>query len=272
MAEVIFKKKYPDGYSRYYTKAEFKDRFLTISLYKSNDDDFIKYSENPSIFTTSLITPSDPVSTLTIDLTNLFKTETCFGVYKNSNDELINPREMYATRDSDFVFRSLHRIEPDEKYALAIYFNNSIDECLVIGLKYPTLPTDYSISPTQYNSNVDVILAKYPSYERVLKLKDARRAILVQLDPNDTLSGLEAQLDILTSLVLAMIKAQPDTISIVEKIFPRIHDFEAIFDEINVITVKDVDKCIEEIKNNKSFIRLRQKEYYQTKEIINKEQ
>jgi hypothetical protein len=90
-----------------------------------------------------------------------------------------------------------------------------------------------------------------------------KRKMLVILDPNESLSYLESQLDFLTSMVINMYSVlSEDQKTQISQQTPKFNEFVTVIQENSVFTVKDVNKCVEEI-NTKKKVRELQAVYYQ---------
>lgn len=259
---IIFNHKYPSDSADYYIVIdEDSNKTVNFKLCKSNPED----KQEGTTF--DKITPNI-VSELEVDLKALFIPKASFDIYEDNQHCLVHPNQVYASRDGDKIFRSLHQIGDSSKTLANIYFNNSVDECLIICLSCPVLPKDADQPCSNFRATSDAIISVYPEFKNTIDLRNARRLLLSQVDPNDSLSGVEAQLDIVTSLLLALVHSEPEKLALLEEVFPKIHDFEAVFNRTNTMTVKDVDKCLAEIADRKGLMRSLQSAYYQKKREI----
>lgn len=91
-----------------------------------------------------------------------------------------------------------------------------------------------------------------------LNLIRLKSAMLGEVDQRDSVSYLEAQVDILTRLVLELHK--DDTRPLTEILRKA--------DEHSVLNIKDEDSLIKEFINKKSWVRTVQKDYYEAKKAL----
>ena len=85
------------------------------------------------------------------------------------------------------------------------------------------------------------------------------------VDPNDSLSGLEAQVDILTKIVIAFMEEFPDEFSKIKKENFFLNRFIEANSKTSLLNIKTAEKCIEEMSKQKTLIRNTQKKYYEEK-------
>lgn len=95
-----------------------------------------------------------------------------------------------------------------------------------------------------------------------------RKNVLLELSPNESLSYLEAQIDILTKIVFSLLKIVDPTIK--EEIkADGLEDLDSIEDALmnhSLLNVKDVEKCLGEINKTKAKVRKIQEDYYSFKQ------
>lgn len=114
-----------------------------------------------------------------------------------------------------------------------------------------------------------IILEQYPLYKNKLELIYAKRNLLINLDPNNSLSYIEAQLDFVTKMLLSIIETTPEFKTIVLDRVKEYSNFKYIFEQSNVFTVKNEHDCYNEIKDGKPLVRQYQANYIANKQVIN---
>jgi len=105
------------------------------------------------------------------------------------------------------------------------------------------------------------------TYTKNTASRNQKRQLLANLDPNRSLSYMESQLDILTKAVQVLLKNNPQALTALQQALPKWDNFSAKVDACNVLTVKEVSKCIEEL-NFKATVRGLQKKYYERKDLV----
>lgn len=112
---------------------------------------------------------------------------------------------------------------------------------------------------------LSVAASYFPAMQDKLAKLVARKELLNQLDPNNSLSYIEAQLDMLTKLVITMLKSQPEVCEKVCQSFIDMPQFEQAFNETSVLSVKTAEKCLEELWSTKAKVRDLQRQYFEAK-------
>ncbi|TCL76806.1 hypothetical protein EDC14_100188 [Hydrogenispora ethanolica] len=203
------------------------------------------------------------VSQLTINLQELFQSMTTFCIYKNIKKELVPPIRASVSRDSDTMERSNYRISDGEVPLAYLYFHEQPSEYLII-CHIPVVPENYDQERSHFNAVSEYIMEKFPDYKGKLNIIDAKRKLLCEIDPNESLSAIEAQLDLLSLMVFRIIETIPEP----KKYFADFEDFRKTFDQTSVLTVKSMDKCLKEMTGIKKLIRTLQEEYYEKKDKL----
>lgn len=104
-------------------------------------------------------------------------------------------------------------------------------------------------------------------YDKASEKADYRRKkVLLELDANESLSYMEAQLDILTKLVFTLFDVLDPSIKNAVKLqFPNLTSVETALMNTSLLNVKDIEHCMREINSTKSKVREIQHNYYEYK-------
>lgn len=98
----------------------------------------------------------------------------------------------------------------------------------------------------------------YPGFIASSQNYDKKRHLLYKLDCNDSLSGNEKQVDMLTKIVKVLAARFEDEITAE---FPEYADFIAAVEETSSLTQDSADDCIKNMRQHKSAIRQAIREY-----------
>jgi hypothetical protein len=112
----------------------------------------------------------------------------------------------------------------------------------------------------------EIALEYFPKYGEKLSLRQARRKLMVELDPNDSLSYLEAQLDIVTKIIIQVAEQYPHLYNVI----PELAQFKAVFEETSVFNIKPVEDGLREMTEGKAKTRKYQEQYFRERENIKK--
>lgn len=218
-------------------------------------------SENNSSSIEPLIKDS-----IIINLEELFIPNNCFSTMLTKNNlhptfiEIFNVTEIENTRDAYSLISFFKRA--DYSTSINLFFGETIDDW-VLTSSLACQCKDIEINITNLSPS-QIVVDYFPAYKDKIAIRNIRREILSSLDPNDTLSYLEAQVDILTKILLELVKSNTD---IMEKI-PELNLFKDVFEETNIFNVKSIQDGIQEMINGKSKVRKYQKRYFEQKNMI----
>jgi hypothetical protein len=211
------------------------------------------------------ITDYSTISSKQIDLSSLFIPNTRFQVFldkKGNFSDVYNMEELLATRDG---WGSVSLCNNLTTRGIIIFFGETVADYLVISYDPVATTAQYALSEVdEYPS--DIIVKYYPSYERVLTVRAAKRRILEYIDPHKSLACMEAQLDAVTKALVAVLEANPKLLSAVVTAFPEFADFKTEMVNNSVFNVKSALECLAEITKTKAKLRELQAEYYSMKE------
>jgi hypothetical protein len=205
------------------------------------------------------------VSEQSFDASAIFKANAIFTMMidiKGKLTPLIDITTVNTSRDGDTPLRMFYT--SSDSFVLSLYFADTCTDNLIVSYLPTKTAEQYELRPINETFS-EVICLKYPDYKKTLNLQKARQTVLYNLDPNDSIAYLEAQLDILNQLVFTMLDALPDVKKQVVGALPEYDDFKNCFADSNLMTVKPVDKCIAEIGATKAKVRQLQKTYYAIK-------
>lgn len=199
------------------------------------------------------------------DFTIFFEPYKSFEIYFTEVfTKLSEPYNKPITRDGLYMYKDYYRLENTEEPAFIIYFHETIGQHLIICNSKP-VKTECVDKEYIGKRTSEIILDNFPEYGIHLRGRDARRKMLMAVDLNDSLSGLEAQVDILTKIVIAFMEEFPDEFSKIKKENFFLNRFIEANSKTSLLNIKTAEKCIEEMSKQKTLIRNTQKKYYEEK-------
>lgn len=204
------------------------------------------------------------ISSIEINLKEIFVPYTRYKICftrQNKFGEVFNFDEIQSSRDTHNTISFFYDLHPDKSFTL--FLGKTFDDVLLLTSAYINDEQAIHIPITTFAS--EIICERYPEYKEKIELRDARREMLLKADPNNSLSYIEAQLDILTQIILELVKANPA----VKKAVPGFEEFESVFASTNLFNIKPFEKCLGEIIKLKSEMRQIQKGYYNAKDTVN---
>lgn len=200
------------------------------------------------------------------NLSDFFEPYKSFEVYfMEAYTKLSEPYNKPITRDGIYMYKDYYRLENTENPAFIIYFHKTVEQFLVI---CNSNPVNKECIDKEYNNKriSEIISEIFPEYISHLKARDARRKMLMNIDPNNSLSGLEAQVDVLTEIVITFMKKFPNEFSKLQIDNSFLNDFINSYSKVSLLNVKTAEKCIDEMVQQKEIIRISQKNYYEEKQ------
>jgi hypothetical protein len=104
-----------------------------------------------------------------------------------------------------------------------------------------------------------------------IRLDAEKRKTVLSISSNDSLSGLEAQVDILSGVVIGLIERlsviQPELRQELLQETP-LQKFEQVYKDTAITNLKDADSTLDEMKRQKTAVRKEQKRYFGERDKI----
>lgn len=250
-------------------KVDVLDNILTISFY--NGENTIKYDKegNP------IDIPEIPyietlLSKQNIDLNLLFENNSLYEFYLNENEE--SPKLFDAIKVpilSNHTREDVYRTSTAKKLGqfpfMGLYFHDSIDNSY-LSFNYPVSADTDNLILRGNDTLYSYLKKNCAGFNEIAVLNDAKQEIVMSLNPNNSLSYLEAQIDILTSIVFKILEvADPSLREEIKTAIPELDLIETSLKTTSVLSIKTVDKCLEEFSTGKLTTRTLQKAYYDKK-------
>lgn len=264
--KMLIRRKVDNSFEGVFSKLTIEeDNNLTITVIKRLRNCNNKENDLPEYYYDDEI-----LANKTFDLAKIFKPRTFFNCYMSGDIPRIT--DFYDTQSFNKSREELYRSITFELMGVppyvGLYFHNSIDEIFIIAnqpIDEGVLDNEYAELITDNTTLFDYLCTNVNDFFDINKEQNAKKKVLMELNPNTSLAALEAQVDLLTTIVITMLKNQPDLIKFIQKDISYLSSFEQVFTDTSLLTIKDSEKCLNEIKENKAKIRQVQIEYYNEK-------
>lgn len=241
-----------------------RNLIVDLTTVQGNDITYCKIEKiDNDTFKLQLFTPSESGQIITDEITVNMRNYAANNIY-----EIIvlyngfSPVFGYQLVDASRV--EMQRYLTYSPYYLSFTFYVPTDvslDCLLM-VRMPTYYTGIEPIITVDNFQ-EIVKTKFPDFIPVLEKHVIKGDLLVKLDPNESLSYIEAQLDFVTKMLFAVIEGDPYMKQRVLEAVSEYSNVKDAFNQNNVFTVKDEHKCYEEILNGKKYVRDNQAEYFQ---------
>ena len=196
-----------------------------------------------------------PTIEKTIDLNTIFSPYYTCSIFMNlDKTEITDPIKVPISRGGKDLFLETNDLG---KRLCIIAFSDTIDKCAFI----LTIPSYVSCEIYSNAKPFSVISDIFPEFEPHFQVKQSREKLLTALDCNNSLAGLEAQVDYLTMVVKYLVNST-DTQGKIYKEFPDLKRFFDIYDNYNVLTIKPKEDTFKSVEEHKKHIRENQEEFY----------
>jgi len=184
----------------------------------------------------------------------------CYLTYKNQISKLVNMTTLYSSRSGESLL-TLYDVSNKNPLIISSVFGDK--NILIVN---GAAKTNLDISVRDRIETPKDIYADLigEAYTKNAAFGSQKRQLLAVLDPNRSLSYMESQLDILTKAVQVLLKNNPEALNALQQELPAWDTFSTKVDACNILTVKEVSKCIEEL-SFKAIVRGLQKKYYESK-------
>lgn len=212
----------------------------------------------------------------TIDLSQLFKPRNFFNIYPvNKNDgsepsfamsKIFDSKNKDRAREDILLQNDVIGIA-GKTPLVVIYFHDAAEDVYIIINKEINVEGS-NIAATIISDTTQLpqlVIKEIPALQNDMNVWSFRRDMIKQLDPNQSLAYIEAQLDAVTKALFLMFEQLPDVKEKVDREFPELPDFISELNNTSVFSVKTTTDCLAEITKTKAKIRQLQAAYYAVK-------
>ncbi len=198
-------------------------------------------------------------SEITISQEEIYAKEQLLGIYENQFGDFV-VCDMDKISYSSFGL-SLVKIKAyKSELPIMLIYGNGSDYGVI---SYSDIVTDMEIIKEE-NANIPGETFKLLFGEtctEFFKVRRSKRSLISQIELSDSLTFLEAQVDLLSKVVFAIADAHPEVLSSL-----HYNQIKNTIESNSVLTVKTETKCLSDIKEGKSVIRKLQADYFAVKE------
>jgi len=240
------------------------DDNITITYFKSN-------LTNSDIETAHTDADYTKISSVTFPISDISAITHSYAIYFNNMGNLTAPidntKYITSSRNGFGILQVMFGINDSNPI---IYLNSNAEKLCI--LCYPPIRNSNVAFTIRAKNEIpnDVWIDEFgEAFSSKVSVAKARRTLLIESDPNNSLSYIEAQLDILTKIVFSIYdNCTADQQAAIQKVVPAFGEFRTLIDSHSVLTIKSEVKCLEELSNGKAKIREFQSDYYTAKSSV----
>jgi hypothetical protein len=170
------------------------------------------------------------------------------------------------SRETNIKLEYLARMFGAAANTVSFYRKPGTEECAV----FPRVLTRYAgcepVILQNGNWMQDWMADFDANYQFHYEKAEAKLTAILNMDANESLAYMEAQLDFVTKMLVTIVESDPDVKLKILKQVQEYANFRAAFEERAVFTLKSESACIEEIRTGKGRVRSAQAAYYAAKE------
>lgn len=122
--------------------------------------------------------------------------------------------------------------------------------------------------------NFNEILEKSVENPEKIRIDAEKRKTLVSLPANESLSGLEAQVDLLSQIVVSLVaELKSEVPEVYKKLCNEtpVEEFEGVLTKVSIGTLKNAKELLAEMAKQKGRIRENQKHYFEQRQQVREE-
>jgi len=235
---------------------------ITIKTYKADASimaDKYKYDDYKEI------------SSVTFPISTIETVNHSYAIYYDNLGNLTTPIDntKYITRSRDGfgILKVLFGINDANPI---IYFNTDGEKLCI--LCFPPIRTSnmsFTVRAIDELPNAVWISVFGETFSNKVDVAKARRWLLAESDPNDSLAYVEAQLDVLSEVMFSMYDSlASDQQAAIQTAIPVFDCFRTLVGSHSVLTIKSELKCLEELSTGKAKLRKVQSDYYAAKSSL----
>ena len=142
---------------------------------------------------------------------------------------------------------------------IQIYHSAKIND-LIVRMSIPSVY--YEVSPIETTDSFsDIVKSNDSTYSADLKRK-GKKALHKKLEPRNSLSYIEAQLDLITKMMFTMVDDDKNLQAKLAERIPNLAAYRKAIEENYIFNIKAEANCLEEIREGKAKVRQVQEDYY----------
>ncbi|MEG6551774.1 hypothetical protein V6C53_16220 [Desulfocurvibacter africanus] len=161
------------------------------------------------------------------------------------------------------------RIHNDITNVIRLYRVPDTNDCIVLittGALFEGV-TREELRPIGKNDIFTLIAQHDPLYRQSI-LEPLRTKLVLDLDANDSLAYIDAQLDFVTRMLFRVVESLPEVKLEVLKDIKQYSNFKDACERSDLYSIKNEMQGVEELRNNKAAVRELQRAYYAAKAAL----
>ena len=198
--------------------------------------------------------------------------ENFYSLLPIRDGKILEPVNMDQYRGQVGATENLQKVNQFDEYLCYLIFGDepSLTKLSIIGLC--EFETKYlKIENQEKYMDFYQIVEKSVDNPEKIYIDEEKRKILMTMAPNESLSGLEAQIDLLSQIVVSLVaELKPEVPEIYKKICNEtpIEEFEDVLAKVSTGTLKNAKELLAEMEKQKGKIRENQKRYFEQRQQV----
>lgn len=235
-----------------------KHQTVTFSLFKNSD----KENETDVL-----------LDKRTFAIQDIF-VENFYALLPIRDNKIMEPINMDQYRGQVGATEKIKRVYQLDDYLCYLIFGNeaTLNKMSILGL-YSFDCGDKRAKNENKRMNFYEILAEAVDDPTKARLDTKKRETILTLSSSESLSGLEAQVDILSKILLAFAdKWQVSNPELYKELIQAVplREYEEVFNSVAVTGVKTMEESLKEMKKQKKAVRLQQEKYFSHRNELGK--
>lgn len=198
--------------------------------------------------------------------------ENFYSLLPIRDGKILEPVDMDQYRGQVGATENLQKVNQFDEYLCYLIFGDepSLTKFSILGLcEFET--KHLKIENAEKHMNFYQIVEHSVENTEKIRIDAEKRKVLITMAPNESLSGLEAQVDLLSQIVLTLIsELRSEAPEACKKVNEEtsIKEFEEALSRVSTGTLKSSDELIGEMEKQKGKIRENQKQYFEQRQQV----
>ena len=200
--------------------------------------------------------------------------ENFYALVPIQGDKIMEPVNMDPYRGQVGATENLKKVYQYDDFICYLIFGGeaTLEKTSILGL-YNLDRKEAEVKNANQFMNFYTIVAQSVDDPYKIRLDAEKRKTLLAIAPNEILSGLEAQVDVLSTIVLALVEKLSVAVpELMEELLDEIpvEEFKEILQSVTVTKVKTLEESLAEMKKQKTAVRKEQTRYFERRQNITK--
>ena len=201
--------------------------------------------------------------------------ENFYSLLPIHDGKIVEPVNMDEYRGQVGATENLQKVHQFDEYLCYLIFGDepSLTKLSIIGLcEFETKCLKIE-NQEKYMDFYQIVEKSVDNPEKIY-IDEEKRKTLMTMAPNESLSWLEAQIDLLSQIVVSLVaELKPEVPEIYKKICNEtpIEEFEDVLAKVSTGTLKNAKELLAEMEKQKGKIRENQKRYFEQRQQVRAE-